>query len=231
MAAARKPKNSQGKTASVDGFEAAREAILPLVLENTAFDGWTSRMLENAARAADIDSPTLHAAFPGGVRDVIRYWSAQSDAAMTEAMIGTDFAALKIREKVTFAVLARLDELRPHKEAARRAAGYLALPPNAALGAKLSWQVADAIWCGLGDQSTDINFYSKRAILSGVWTSTFARWLADETEGETATKAFLDARISNVMQIEKVKAQIRKTGFDPAKPVEFLARLRYPSPR
>ncbi|MFZ5615758.1 MAG: COQ9 family protein, partial [Pseudomonadota bacterium] len=83
-------------------------------------------------------------------------------------------------------------------------------------------------WRAIGDPSTDFNFYSKRAILSGVLSSTMARWFADETEGETATKEFLRARIENVMQFEKLKAKARESGFDPEGVFGWLAKMRYP---
>ena len=220
-----------GNKAEIDGFEAARRVLLPKALEMAPFDGWTATMLAAAAREAGISSATLAAAFPQGARDLIRYWSETSDAEMRRAMDAPEFSVLKVRQKVAFAVCARLDVLRPHKEAARRAAAYLALPQNAALAARLAWASADAIWRGLGDKSTDFNFYSKRGILTGVWTSVFVYWLGDDTEGEAPTKAFLDARIDNVMQIEKVKAKVRDLGGDPAAPIGWLAKLRYPAGR
>ncbi len=226
-----KPHNSaenMGKTTNIDGFEPARAAILGAALKIAVFDGWSSSMLRDASKAAGISKETQIAALPGGIKDVLRYWSEKSDAEMRGAMATPEFAALKTREKVAFAVRARLDLLRPDKEAARRAAAFLALPHNSALGGRLAWKTSDAIWRGLGDKSTDFNFYSKRGILTGVWTSTFTRWLGDESVDEAATNAFLDARIDNVMQIEKVKAKVRASGFDPKKPIEFLARLRYP---
>ena len=224
------PQNEKmhAKTTNYDGFSEAREKILRQILKKALFDGWTGRALSSAARDAGVDSATLKAAFPRGIHDVLRYWSSETDAAVLTAMSGEEFAALKIREKVAFGVRARLDELRPHKEAVRRAAAYLALPLNGKLAASLTWNVADTIWRGLGDKSTDFNYYSKRTILSGVWTSTFARWLADDSEDEAATLSFLDARIDNVMQIEKVKSKAKKFGFDPSVPIGFLARLRYP---
>ncbi len=212
-----------------DGFESVREKILEAALGRAAFDGWTGAMLDAAARDAGIDRAVRLAAFPCGVRDLLRFWSEGNDRAMLAAMAAPEFKSLKIREKVTFAVRARLDILRPHKEAVRRAAAILALPTSGLLGPRLAWATADAIWRGLGDKSTDFNFYSKRGILSGVWTSTFARWLADDSEDEAPTRVFLDARIDNVMQIEKAKARVRDMGLNPATPIEALAKLRYPA--
>ena len=219
------------KTREIDGFEAARRAILDHCLALAPFDGWTGRMLADAIRAANIDAATAKAAFPRGVRDVIRYWSAVTDETMAEAMTSPGFADQRIREKVTGAVLARLDALRADKEAVRRSAALMAAPSMGPLAAKLVWASADTIWRGLGDKSTDFNFYTKRAILSGVLTSTMARWLADGSDDESATRAFLDARIENVMQIEKVKAQARKIGIDPAAPIGWFAKMRYPAGR
>ena len=212
-------------------FEAQREAVLTEALKRAPFDGWTDVMLREAAHAAGVNASTLKNAFPGGARDVLQFWSERADDAMTSQMAGEEFAALRIREKVAAAVKARIAVLRPHKEAARRAAATLALPHNARFSASLAWRTSDAIWRGLGDGSTDINFYTKRAILSGVWSTTFARWLADDTEDETRTTTFLDRRIDNVMQIEKAKARLRDLPFDPTAPIRFLAKLRYPAGR
>ncbi len=205
--------------------------ILAALLARAAFEGWTDAALAAAARDAGTGPAACAAAFPRGAGDALRAWSLETDAAMRDAMASPQFSGLKIREKVAFAVRARLTALKPHKEAARRAAATLALPVHATLGAELAWKTADAIWRGLGDTSTDFNFYSKRAILTGVWLSTIAHWLGDDSADEASTNAFLDARIENVMQIEKLKGKVRKLNIDPARPVEWLAKLRYPPGR
>ena len=229
MADAENCEEIQGGRDRIDGFEAARAAILPELLAIAPFDGWTRASLDRAAHDGGVDQATVKAAFPDGISDAFRYWSDMLDAEMTAAMAAPEFSDLKIREKVAFAVRARLNAIRPHKEAARRAAATMALPLYGFLAARLAWKTSDAIWRGLGDKSTDFNFYSKRGILTGVWTSTFARWLADDTEDEAPTRDFLDARIDNVMQIEKVKAKVRDLDLDPAKPIAWLAKLRYPA--
>ncbi|WP_425409150.1 COQ9 family protein [Hyphococcus sp.] len=212
-----------------DGFAAIRAAILQKMLARAAFDGWTELALRSAAQEAGAGSAALRAAFPKGVADALRTWSAQTDSEMLAAIAEPGFANRKIREKVAFAIKARLNALRIHKEAARRASATLALPHYAPLGAELAWNAADVIWRGIGDTSTDFNYYSKRTILAGVWTSTLMRWLSDETVDESATNAFLDARMENVMQVEKAKSRIRNFAIDPIKPIEWLAKLRYPA--
>lgn len=212
-------------------LDAVRNAILAEALPGAAFDGFTPLALERAAASAGCKKADLAAAFPGGAIDLLRWWSLKADAAAAEAAGERRDPPLKIREKVAAGVEARLAYLRPHKEAARRAAAYLALPHNAPEAARLLWASADAIWRAMGDASTDFNFYSKRAILSGVLSATFARWLGDDSEDEAATKTFLAARIDNVMQFEKLKARVRDSGFDPEGVFGWLAKLRYPERR
>lgn len=212
---------------AADGFEPLRRAALAAALARAPFEGWSPVMLRRAAADAGADRAALAAAFPKGVADLLAYWSVTADEEMRARMRGPDFAARRIRDKVAFAIETRLALLRPHKEAVRRAAATLALPVYAPLAARLAWKTADAVWRGLDDRSTDFNFYTKRAILAGVWSATLARWLADETPDDADTKAFLARRIENVMQFEKLKNRLRDLGLDPAKPAGWLARLRY----
>ena len=96
-----------------------------------------------------------------------------------------------------------------HREAVRRAATHCSrLPLYAADGARAIWGTADAIWDALGDPSDDFNWYSKRAILSGVYGAVALYWLNDDSEDKAATWAFLDRRIDGVMRFEKMKASV-----------------------
>jgi ubiquinone biosynthesis protein COQ9 len=70
------------------------------------------------------------------------------------------------------------------------------------------YRTTDAIWHAAGDKSTDFNFYSKRALLGGVFSSTVLYWLNDRSEGDQATWDFLARRIDDVMRFEKLKADI-----------------------
>ena len=74
-------------------------------------------------------------------------------------------------------------------------------------GPKGLWAAADAIWAALGDKSTDYNWYTKRMTLSAVLASTLAAWMG--TDDEAQVDEFLDRRIENVMQFEKLKAQAK----------------------
>lgn len=218
-------------TSQESPFDPVRDAILCEALKVAAFEGFTPLALARAAAAAGRSKAELAAALPGGAVDLLRWWSMRADQAAAAAAGEHREPPMKIRKKVAAGVEARLGYLRPHKEAARRAAAFLALPGNAPTGARLIWSASDAIWQAMGDPSTDFNFYSKRAILAGVISSTMARWFADDSEDMAATKEFLRNRIENVMQFEKFKARVRDSGFDPEGIWGWLAKARYPEGR
>ncbi len=57
--------------------------------------------------------------------------------------------------------------------------------------------------------------------------STYARWFSDTSEDSTETWAFLDARIENVMQFEKLKASLKPISEGVQTAVGVAARFRY----
>jgi len=186
--------------------ETMKAAVLEAALAHAAADGFTEKLLERAGEAAGVDGTALARLFPDGPLSLVEAFSDAADAAMEKRLAKKKLSAMKIRQ----AVLARLEALVPRKDAARRAATFLTLPPHAGLGAKLLYRTVDRMWRAVGDNSTDFNFYTKRAILAGVYSATLMRWFTDESVDETITREFLDRRIENVMQFEKFKARVKE---------------------
>ncbi|MCG6901677.1 MAG: COQ9 family protein [Rhodobacter sp.] len=184
------------------------DALLDAALAHVAFEGWSPATFAAAVAAAGVSPEAARAACPRGALDLAMAYHRRGDAAMLARMAAADLESMKIRERVTFAVRARIEAI-DDKEAVRRGATLFALPQNAGEGARLVWGTADAIWTALGDGSDDINWYTKRMILGGVYSATVLFWLGDDNPGNDATWAFLDRRIGDVMQFEKFKAQLR----------------------
>ncbi len=217
-------------TARTDAtVEKARAALLDAAIEHAAFDGFTPKALEEAARQLKIAPEIAALAFPGGPKDLLRAWSEKLDDETRAELEAAGLKDMKIRARVTKGARLRIEKMMAHKIAARRAAAFLALPFNAPLGAELQFRTADAIWRGIGDTSTDFNYYTKRILLSGVVAATLLYWFADESEGAADTWAFLDRRIENVMGIEKAKAGLKDFAAKLPDPFRILGGLRYPS--
>lgn len=206
---------------------AQKDAILEAMLPNVTFDGWTRKALRMAAEAADLSEAEVDMLFPNGPNDVLVHlndWANREMQAQLEADAEA-FAALKVREKITAAVRARLEVLDPHKEAVRRAAVILGMPHMVGVSTRLVYRAVDTMWRCAGDTATDYNFYTKRGLLAGVFTSTTVYWLSDKSPDNERTWAFLDRRIAEVMQFGKSIAQVKKLGALVETPLNIVARL------
>ena len=192
------------------------------------FDGWTPEALDRAADACGFDPAVARLAFPGGAIDMIDAWFAEIDVLMLEALTPAMLSTMKIRTRITALVEARLDIAGSESEALRRALAILALPQNLARAARLDWRAADAMWHAAGDTATDLNHYSKRAILGAVYAATVLVMVGDDSEGRTDTRAFLTRRIEGIMRFEKAKASLTRAVPDGFSLSRFLGRLRYP---
>jgi ubiquinone biosynthesis protein COQ9 len=197
------------KTKPARDDAALKEAVLKAALVNVMFDGFSEKTLKSSADEAEVDAETLARLFPRREVSLVEEFSAAADREMEARLAKIDFKDMRIRDRIATAVKTRLAVLKPNKEAARRAAAFLTLPPHAGLGARLVWRSVDLMWRNVGDTATDFNFYTKRGILAGVYSATLMRWFTDKTDDESETSTFLDARIENVMQFEKFKAQVK----------------------
>jgi len=186
-----------------------RDSLADAVLAEAAFEGWSRTSLSAASAKLDLPAGETDRLFPGGPVHVLTYVSERADQRTVEDMEKEGVADLKIRDRIKAAVRIRLERHAGEREAARRALALLALPLNAGLGLKLLYKTVDAMWYAAGDTSTDFNFYTKRATLAGVYSSTLLYWLNDRSEGSEATWAFLDRRIDDVMKIEDLKSRFR----------------------
>ncbi|MEO8557786.1 MAG: COQ9 family protein [Rhodospirillales bacterium] len=195
---------------ATDPENPSRDRLADSVLANAVFDGWGHSAIEAAGRQLALPAGEAERLFPGGTFEVIDWLDRRTTERMVQELAQRDLKALRIRERVALAVRLRLEPLNAHREGLRRAAKLMATPLHARRGAGAVWRTVDAIWHGLGDTSTDYNYYTKRALLAGVYGSTMLVWFDDKSEGCANTWAFLDRRIENVMQIEKLKGQLSK---------------------
>jgi len=186
-----------------------KNALLDAILPHVTFDGFSQASFDMAVADLGMDPVAAHAVCPRGALDLAMVMHKRGDAQMLEQFSAADLSDLRYRDKIAGLVKMRIEAIED-REVVRKASALFALPQHAADGAKLIWDTCDAIWNALGDTSDDINWYTKRATLSAVYSSTVLFWLGDDSNACADTWQFLDRRIDNVMQIEKLKAGVRK---------------------
>lgn len=196
--------NTEGSTQ-----ERTRDTILEAVLPNVVFDGWSDDAMLDGARMADIEPLAVRRAFPGGVAELIEHFADWTDRAMLAAMQAHPLDDMRTPQKIRLALVCHFQVLEPHREAVRRLLAYLALPRNMGLGLRLLHRTVDTIWYAAGDNATDFNHYSKRAILAGVLSAATFYWLDDASEDRADTWAFIDRRLGEVAGVGKATSAVK----------------------
>lgn len=203
-----------------------KDSLLAAALLHVPFDGWSDTTFDAAVQDTGVNPVLAKAICPRGAVDLALAYHHWGDAVMVDRLEAENLSDMRFRDRIAAAIRFRLEAVED-KELVRRGTTLFSLPQYAPDGAKLIWGTCDLIWDTLGDTSEDFNWYSKRTTLGAVYSSTVLYWLGDESEGHQNTWEFLDRRIDNVMQFEKVKAGLKKNPFLKG-PMAALERIRAP---
>jgi ubiquinone biosynthesis protein COQ9 len=190
-----------------------RDAAIEAMLPHVPFDGWTKRALKAGVRDAGMPADEADLLFPLGTVDMIETFFDLADRRMEEG--AKDLLGGRLPERVKGVIALRLEQNRPHKEAIRRALAILSLPRNARAAAACTARTVDTILHAAGDRSADFTWYTKRAILAGIYSATVLYWLRDTSEDDAPTLAFLDRRLSGLGRIGRIRRRAE----------EFLDRI------
>jgi ubiquinone biosynthesis protein COQ9 len=193
------------------------------------FDGWTRRAMRAGAAELGIDDATADNLLPGGATEAMALFHDWADREMLRCYEAAPREGLRTRDKAALALKLRLRACLPFREAVRQGVAFLAQPQHAALATKLAWRSCDIVWRALGDRSADFNYYTKRGLLAAVYGSAVMYWLADKSTDATATEAFIDRRIGDVMKVPSMMADVRKAAERRMpNPLRFFRGIRNP---
>ncbi len=191
-----------------DHLARTRCRLLDAALAHVPFDGWSDATFRGALADSGLDEALARLACPRGALDLAIEYHRRGDRAMVARAGREDMSSMRYGQRVAALVRWRIEAI-DDREVLRRSMTFFSMPQHAAEGARLIWGTADLIWNTLGDSSRDLNWYTKRATLSAVYSSTLLFWLGDDSPDHEASWAFLDRRIHDVLQIEKFKGKAR----------------------
>ncbi len=208
-----------------DYLAPVRSAVLAAALPHVPFDGWSEHTFQTAVQESGVDNGMALLAFPDGVMDLLDAFWVSKDAALAQEMAQRGLHNTHLSQRISEALKIYISLLRAHREAVRRALALQALPLNAPGALACLYRTVDTIWRAAGDQSTDFNFYTKRATLAVVVASVVTHWLGESGNDAEAMDGFIGRRIENVLAFEKVKARMSGlTQYLPS-PGPLLGRL------
>ncbi|XP_058756655.1 uncharacterized protein LOC131629866 [Vicia villosa] len=103
----------------------------------------------------------------------------------------------------------RLEMQAPYVSIWPEALSIQAQPVNVPTSFKQRAMLVDEIWHAAGDNASDIDWYAKRTVLGGIYSTTEIYMLTDSSADFRDTWAFLDARVKDAFNLKKTIQEAR----------------------
>ncbi len=116
---------------------------------------------------------------------------------------GEDLRNLIPSESISKLVKIRLEMQAPYISKWPQALSIQAQPLNVPTSFKQRAMLVDEIWHAVGDEASDIDWYVKRTILGGIYSSTEVYMLTDSSPDFGDTWKFLDSRVKDAFDLKK----------------------------
>ncbi|MDF2965885.1 MAG: hypothetical protein K0Q51_1273 [Rickettsiaceae bacterium] len=190
-----------------DSFE-LKEQYLHYLKEIVPFEGWNVKALEEISEKLGHLKAHYKLAFPKGVEDAVEFYE---DYAIAEMLYNLSKLTkpTSITAQIEQALNVRIFNSSFSKLFIRKTASYFASPANACLSLKYAWKTASEIWYYAGDNSIDFNYYTKRSLLAGIYLSSLAYYLNDESEEGYKTKLFITKSLEKIVHFAKISQRIK----------------------
>ena len=188
-----------------------KKDLMTHMLEHVPDLGWTWDALHKAAKTAkkakNSNREELQILFENKISNIIGTFNDKLDEDMYVIFNSESDKELGTTDTVKELILSRLKASKNYKSIIKTSLFFMAQPRNAYDALNQLMKTSNKIWEIAGDTSSGRTFYSKRLILSGVYSSTLAHWLAKETRSIEESEDFLDRRLDDVKKIGKISKQ------------------------
>ncbi|KAH0538512.1 hypothetical protein FGG08_004899 [Glutinoglossum americanum] len=185
-------------------FNPTEEAVLAASLRHVPTHGFTNASLSLGAREVGYLDITVNL-FPRGVFDLVNYHLVTKRLALKKLLDiqaakddGGALTGLGIGARVRFLTLERLMANRPIIHRWQEALAIMAQPSYVPASIAELARLSDEIWFLAGDTSVDSSWYTKRASLSMIYSSTELFMTQDKSKAFAGTQKFLDRRFEDV---------------------------------
>ena len=156
-------------------MESKKNEILLEFINALKTSGFNEFTLNSVASNLNITQGELALIFPYGMQDVAKSLLNRHIDELVEAIAVQNVTGTT--EKVKQAVLSSFNLLEDYKTQTRKLTRFLLTSLNIVYAPKFVYKIADAIWKECAPHDTTFSFYTKRAILSTIYTNCFFYFL------------------------------------------------------
>ena len=170
-------------------------------------NGFTQNSLENISKKYGLNINETELLFPQGNNDLIKFALEQLNNELEEYCRKIDLIRLPTHKRIRKVLLSKVALMNKNKLFYRSIFLNLLIPKkNFSLSSQL-YNSVDQIWFIAGDSSTDFNFYTKRLILSIIYSRVMLFFFNNNNQEELEN--ILDESLQRVSKIPEIKSKLK----------------------
>ena len=192
---------------SSDPSDALRHQILDDALKRVPLHGWSEEAIRASIEQLHLSSSLL-SLFPSPVSSLISHFHSTSTSASLATLSSIPTQTLTTRDLLTQGLILQLQQHLPYLSHLPQLVG-LSLTHDR-VGTTLSdvAEYIDRLWYTIGDDSSDMTWYSKRAVVGAVYVTSTLHLITDRSAGQKDTWAFLDRRMREAEKAQRAPQDI-----------------------
>ena len=184
-----------------------RQEVLRLAKGFVSENGLTKNCLENISKKYGLNTDETDLLFPQGNIDLIKFALEQLNNDLEVYCRQIDLIRLPIHKRIRKVLLSKISLMNKDKLFYRSIFLNLLIPKkNFSLSSQI-YNSVDQLWFIAGDSSTDFNFYTKRLILSGIYSRVMLFFFNNNNQKELEN--ILDKSLKRVSKIPEIKSKIK----------------------
>jgi len=169
--------------------------------------GLAINSLENISKKYALDVNETELLFPEGNNDLIKFALEQLNNELEEYCRKIDLIRLPTHKRIRKVLLSKVAIMNKNKLFYKSIFLNLLIPKkNFSLSSQL-YNSVDQIWFIAGDSSTDFNFYTKRLILSIIYSRVMLFFFNNNNQEELEN--ILDKSLQRVAKIPEIKSKLK----------------------
>ena len=185
--------------------------------------GWSEEMFNKVALNSKYESSVIFTLFPKGYISLIQLYLDEINKKMNDESKKLNLIRFRVHERIKELCILRFKIMVKEKKVISKTFFHLLLPSNYSFCIKNLYKTVDQIWFLAGDNSTDFNFYSKRAILASIYSAAILHFINNDNFEETIR--LLNRLLKKVSKIPKIKQ--RFNNFLELAPHVFKLRKKF----
>ncbi|BAF12242.1 uncharacterized protein [Oryza sativa Japonica Group] len=187
------------------GYEEEQEKVLRASLLHVPRMGWSESAMIAGARDVGV-SPAIVGAFPRKEAALVEFFMDDCLQQLIDRIDAGEGELLKnlvLSERLSKLVRMRLEMQGPYISKWPQALSIQSQPANISTSLKQRAVLVDEIWHAAGDAGSDIDWYVKRTVLGGIYSTSEVYMLTDNSPDFRDTWTFVSRRIKDALDLQK----------------------------